>query len=217
MAACDQLAQFQNALRVSGRLLLGADVLFLALHRGGVLDFPDAISQQVDLLRQVADIGCQLLLPGCQLLPFGERGGIGRQLAAGLGVRVEDVELAQRLEQGLVVVRSVQVDQQGAQPFQEGERDRGVVHECLSASRRLDDPAQDELAVVARLQSVLRQHVVDGRRPVETEGRFHDALRLPARMAEESARSPSSRVRAPIRMDLPAPVSPVMMFSPGWN
>jgi len=77
-------------------------------------------------------------------------------------------------------VRSVQVDQQGAQPFQEGERDRGVVHECLSASRRLDDPAQDELAVVARLQSVLRQHVVDGRRPVETEGRFHDALRLPS-------------------------------------
>ena len=36
----------------------------------------------------------------------------------------------------------------------------------------------------------------------------------PARTIEVSVRSPSSRPRAPIRIDLPAPVSPVSTFRP---
>ena len=39
----------------------------------------------------------------------------------------------------------------------------------------------------------------------------------PDRMIEVSVLSPSSRPRAPTRMDLPAPVSPLRMFSPGAN
>src|SRR5262249_5785497 len=39
----------------------------------------------------------------------------------------------------------------------------------------------------------------------------------PLRMRVRSARSPRSRLRAPMRMDLPAPVSPVMTLRPGCS
>ena len=43
------------------------------------------------------------------------------------------------------------------------------------------------------------------------------ALVLPCRMTSVSARSPNIIFNAPIMMDLPAPVCPVSMFSPGPN
>jgi hypothetical protein len=42
-----------------------------------------------------------------------------------------------------------------------------------------------------------------------------EQLSLPVRMSERSARSPRTRLSAPMMMDLPAPVSPVMTLQPG--
>ena len=42
-------------------------------------------------------------------------------------------------------------------------------------------------------------------------------MQLPSRMRVRSARSPSIRLRAPIIMDLPAPVSPVIALQPRWS
>src|SRR6202142_927963 len=39
----------------------------------------------------------------------------------------------------------------------------------------------------------------------------------PLRMSVRSARSPRTRLSAPMMMDLPAPVSPVMTLYPGWS
>src|SRR6266536_6299927 len=44
-----------------------------------------------------------------------------------------------------------------------------------------------------------------------------EQLSLPLRIPVRSARSPSTRFNAPMRMDLPAPVSPVMALKPGWS
>ena len=42
-----------------------------------------------------------------------------------------------------------------------------------------------------------------------------EQLSLPVRISERSARSPRTRLSAPMMMDLPTPVSPVMTLQPG--
>ncbi len=71
---------------------------------------------------------------------------------------------------------------------------------------------EDELVVLAGLQAVLLQEGrAAARRAAATSNTAStEQLSLPLRMRVRSARSPRTRLSAPMRMDLPAPVSPVM-------
>lgn len=172
----EELAEFEDALCVSGGELFGADLVFLAFDGRGFLDFLDAVCQEVDLRIDVAIAAGEFVAPEEQGLAHGEGIGIGGAFLSGACESVEEVELAGGMEKGLVVVGAMQIDEEGADAFEEGERGGGVVDEGLGAAGSLDDAPQDQLAVFAGVQACVGQDGVNGLGVREAENGFDDAL-----------------------------------------
>ena len=172
----DELSEFEDALGVAGGLLLGADLFLFAFDGGGILDFLDAVGEEIDLGVEVADVGREFFAAGEESLVAGEGAGVGRAFPAGAGEGVEDVELGGGVEKGLVVVGAVEVDEAGAEALEEGQGDGGVVDKGLAAAGGLDGAAEDELSAFAGVEAGFGEEGVDFRGVGEVEGGLDGAL-----------------------------------------
>ena len=161
---------------MAGGLLFGADFVFFAFHGGGLFDFPHLVGVERDLRIQIAAVAGEFLAAGQQRLTPRESVGVGGAFGIRPREAVEDVQLAGRLEERLVIVRAVQVHQVGAQTLEQRQRDGGIIHESLPAARGLDRAAQNEQAVVAWLQAGVGEDIVDHLRFGELKRGLHDAL-----------------------------------------
>ena len=169
-------------------------------------------------------LGCQCLRVGFQrasvpadVLPRAKRLRDLHGQFSRTGIAIEQLALRRRAQQRLVLVLAVDIDQVFADILELLQGRGPAVDERARAARRFDDPAQQAFAVVAR------EIVVRAGRPSTREcfvgrelGADFGFVRAFAHQSG-SARSPSTAASASIRIDLPAPVSPVSTVKPGWN
>jgi len=142
-------------------LLLGPNLLLFAFDGGGLFDLLHTVGEQIDLCLLVVRVAGELLAAGEDLLPAGIGGRIGGLFLFGMGIHIENMQLAGRLEERLMIMRSMQIHQQRPKPFQQGEGHGHIVDNGLTAARRLDLPSENEQSVPAGIQSGLLQHGVD--------------------------------------------------------
>ena len=157
----------QRIPRLEGFLLVG-------LEFGG-LDFGDLMAQQFEFAVQRGLVGGEA---GVFLAQAGEAAPDGHVLlAGGLGaaVGVEQIELAFGAEQGLVVVRAVQVHEQVAELLEDREGGRRTVDELPVAARRREGAFDDQVALHATFQAVFLEFGVERAAIVHVETRFHGA------------------------------------------
>ncbi len=164
-------AQLEHALGMADQLVLLPDPLLLALLGRRLLDLLHAVAQQVELLSGLRAAGLEPRPARLQVAEAPVGTVVGRPFRIHAAEGVEHGELRLRAEEGLVVVRAVQVDQVLAQLAQHGQGDRRVVHEVLPAPGAHDAPCH-ELPVLARRQPAARQHGIDRRGVAQFEERL---------------------------------------------
>ena len=127
---------------------LGAQLLLLAFPQPGAVELRELKAEEILALRSIA-------LRRPRALDLGPRGAMPGQdvphpLAQLFGVpeAVQEIELARRLQEALVLVLTVDLDEVVAEPLQEPDRHRRVVDEGAMTSGLRELPAHDELAVV---------------------------------------------------------------------
>ena len=98
--------------------------------------------------RAVALGGARPLDLGARLPELREQAAHLLAQLVGVGEPVEQLELARRLEEALVLLLAVDLDEVVAQPLEEPDRHRRVVGEGAMAPRAAELAPQDELAVV---------------------------------------------------------------------
>jgi hypothetical protein len=175
-----------------------------------VLPGPDVgAADLVPLKGQEIDAGTLLPLVDSQGVELGTDGADpGKSLGNGLparlqvSVRVEQVEVALRIEQHLVLVLSVQLDESVREFAQRSRRRERIVHEGPAATLCRDLAADDHLAAVDLEDGLnaggigARAHQVARRPPAEKEADRLDQDRLArARLASED-------VQAGLELDL---------------
>ncbi len=161
---------------MAGGLLLGADLFLFAFDGRRILDFLDAVGEEIDLGVEVADVGREFFAAGEESLVAGEGAGVGRAFPAGAGEGVEDVELGGGVEKGLVVVGPVEVDEARAEALEEGKGDGGVIDKGLAASGGLDGAPKNELSAFAGVEAGFGEEGVDFRGIREVESGLDGAL-----------------------------------------
>ena len=169
------------------------------------------LEAQVIQLRRVAGAGAAQAFEAA--LDLAQRAG-GRGDGVGQrGVRAELVEalaLHVAAQQRLAFRLAEDLDQRLAQFAQLAGVHGRAVDEGARAALGVEHAAHHALVrVVAVEQFVLAQPGARARAVGERELGAISACSLPARTSAASARSPSTRPSASIRIDLPAPVSPV--------
>ena len=127
---------------------LGPELGLLARPEPGRVELADLEAQQVLALRPVALGGARPLHLGARLAELREQAADLLAQVLGVGEPIEQLELARRLEQALVLVLAVDLDQVVAEPLEQPDRHRRVVGEGPVAPRAAELPAEDELAVV---------------------------------------------------------------------
>ena len=202
--------------------LFQADALPLARQRGQRPELLHLLAQLLGLGRALRAGRQRLVVGARRAAPRGMRGGHrlrGRLQAA---VHVEQLLLGRRPQQQLVFVLAVHVEQllaQGAQlrlrrpalPLMK-QRLRAV----LSSVRRIST-----LAPAAASASVPASKPFCSSQSRSAAGPLNSAATsarvAPSRTASAWVRSPSTNCSASMRMDLPAPVSPVSTVKPPAN
>ena len=149
-------------------------------------------------------------------LPLGVVVSIQRDLREDAGVGVHEVAVPPGIQEGLAGMLSVNVDQRfGERPQRRGRGEPAadvglalsVPQQVTAEDQELSRLDGDPLGV----QSLARLSASAG----GSKAASTTASSAPERSSSSLLRAPSTSWRASMRMDFPAPVSPVRMFSPG--
>ncbi len=132
------------------------------------------------------------------------------------GEGIQQRQTRSRIERQHRFVLRVDHGQVRRKLLQHRNRCRLVVDEDASLAAGGNLAPQDELRLFG-VEAVGFEHRVDGFGVGLEDRGDHVALSVPWRTASLEALSPSSKASASIRMDFPAPVSPVKRLRPGAN
>jgi phosphoribosyl 1,2-cyclic phosphate phosphodiesterase len=147
-------AQFEQSGGVAGAAMLQFEWVLLVGLEFGVGDFPDLVAKQVELLSVGSFIhdqrGLFLFQRGAPAGEAGEGGAWFFQLAEG----VENGELAGGMEEGLMLVRAVDIDQVFAQGGEDAQGGGGTVDELAVGPGAGKDALDHELPFLARFQAI---------------------------------------------------------------
>src|SRR5262249_10937963 len=135
----------RDALGVLQPVALGAQLVLLAIGRLHRVDLGQLEAVQILLPRGLSELRVEPLAPAARVLPRAHEGGDALAPRPALCEAVEQIELAGRLEQPLVLVLTVQLHEQVAQALEQADRRRLVVDEDAVAPRPRDLSLHDEL------------------------------------------------------------------------
>lgn len=107
---------------------------------------------------------------GDEAVESGELGGVGEAGWGGGGEGIEEVELLVVREEGLVVVWAVEIDEEIAKGFEDGEGGGGGVDELAIGAGGGEGALEDEGAILAGLGTGVLDAGVDGGGVIEMEG-----------------------------------------------
>jgi hypothetical protein len=206
------LRSFDQAGRMRQAAVLVDDLdPFAVLHRQ-LVQFADLPFEALAFQHHVLGIGLEFLALARQRLPGLVAAGDMPHLFDGARIAHGDLVVQQgalgiALHQRLVRVLAVDVDQQLAQFAQLAGGGGDAVDVGLGAAGIVDHPAQQRTAlVVLELVLFCSQMLAAW---VSAKSALMSALAAPSRTMLASPRPPSASWSASIRIDLPAPVSPV--------
>ena len=116
--------QFQEPFAVARQAITGRNFLLLAGRKTSAVDFADLMTEQIDFLFARGFRGAEAGVFRAQRLEPAIRFGKFPQRLRVMSVAVEKRELPLRLEQRLMIVRSVQIDEFVAEALENPERGR---------------------------------------------------------------------------------------------
>ncbi|OPZ07688.1 MAG: hypothetical protein BWZ10_02781 [candidate division BRC1 bacterium ADurb.BinA364] len=139
-----------QAVGVAQPAAFGGQRLVFARPQIGLADFANLMLEHRLFALQGALVAEQRLQVLARLAPFLERSGHRPQRFVVAGIGVEGRQMVLRIEQGLVLVLSVQIDQRFAQGMQLMDRRQPPVEAGFAFAREGDFAAQHQFAVLGR-------------------------------------------------------------------
>src|SRR5215470_5679057 len=169
---------------------LRAQLFFFARTEAGGIEFGYLEAQKILTLCAIAAGTPAPLDIGRCLTQFRKRGGEMLAQRLGAGESIQQLELARRLEQALVLVLAVNLHQRVAKAFQQPDRDNSIVDECTMAPRARKLTPDHDLTVLGAQPGLLEhRHRRAGRREHRLDRRglgiATNQIGLRARSAQE--------------------------------
>lgn len=155
------LGEFEETGRVGGALVFGGERFLLTGLEPGIADLVDLEAEEVELSGVGLFVDHEGSLLGGQGCPatmqLGECLPLGSEAAEG----IEDQELPGGMEQGLVFVRSMEIDKEGTQEPESREGRRRTIDELPIGAAGRERTLQHQRTRIARIQAVVGQDAVD--------------------------------------------------------
>jgi len=176
--ATDSIAEFDDFLGVGDSAVFGLEFSFFAFDEVGRFDFLALKAEEIDFALNLAFVPFQRLALRPERRPFGIKGAVGRGGRTALPEGIEQFQLEVGTQKGLMVMRSVHIDELIPDGFQDLKRSGAAVDEIAAGSGGINNAANDQLAGFARIQTVLLEYRIDPRGTFQREERFGAALIL---------------------------------------
>ena len=144
-----------------GALVVVFKGLLIKAGELGVFNFPGLKAKEVYLSGAGLFVGKEGLFLAKEGFPFGKLPCVGKPVGGDPCEFVQKFELFLVVEEGLVIMGSVNVDEMLAKRCQRGERGGGVVDELTVIASGGDGAAKKELGVFAGFKAVFGEESLD--------------------------------------------------------
>ena len=157
----DGLPKLTDLGGVLGALVIVFQGLFIKAGELGFFDFSSLEAKKVYLSGAGLFVGKEGLFLAKEGFPFSELQGVGKPLGGDAGEVVQEFKLFLVVEEGLVVVGSVNVDEVLSKRREYGERGGGVIDELAVVAGGGDGAAKEKLGVFAGFEAVFGEEILN--------------------------------------------------------
>ena len=170
----DFAAKFDQARAVRGDPVSGLDLVFIALFQGRALDVLDLKAQHVHFLFAGTFCIGEFIVFRLSGPPEGESTAVLLRQFLSTCIGIQHLKLTVFGVEGLVIVRSVQIDQMLTELLQHDGGDRRAINELL-VRRGTDHTADDQGFAIQCVEASFRENGIHGGGLLQIKHRFHGA------------------------------------------